>query len=125
MANFVDIVALTRNSAKVATFVVRVHGPQVTEYTYIYKKNQKSVTAKKLEINLIGKSAESYCVRYVKDPGDANGKASHKFSNDSIWQLVETSLRRTHRTRVIGTSVPFRIDFVKSRLDPCGRTDPR
>ena len=48
MANFVDLAALTRNSAKVATFVVGVHGPQVTEYTYMSKKNQKSLTAKKL-----------------------------------------------------------------------------
>ena len=87
MTNYLDFGALTRNSNRVAIFVVRMRGPQVTVYTYTSKKIKNTVNAKQFEVYLISKTAESYCVGYVEKPGDAIGEATHRLTNGSIWPL--------------------------------------
>ena len=58
MTSYMDFAALTRNSDRVAIFVVRMRGPQVTVYTYNSKKIKNTVNAKQFEVYLISKTAE-------------------------------------------------------------------
>ena len=82
------------------------------------------MNAKNLEVYLICRTAESYCVRYVNEPGDAIGKATHRLTNGSIWLLSKPIFDAQTAFAYICTPVPFRIDLTKSKLDPCGRADP-
>jgi len=120
MNKYVGLGALSKSSARVATFVVRVHGPEVKEYNYPSKKTGEIVKAQKFEVYLVGKDAEWYCVGYVKDAADAIGKAHFKFKNGSIWLLSKPVFDTYTAAQYIGTPVAFRIDLVKSQLAPVG-----
>ena len=39
------------------------------------------MNAKQFEVYLIVKTAESYCVGYLNEPGDVSGKATHLISH--------------------------------------------
>ena len=67
---------------------------------------------------MIGKTPESYCVGHVTEPGDAIGKATHRFTNGSIWHLSKLVFDAQAAPAYLG------IDLANSKLDPCGRTDP-
>ena len=123
MPKFVDLGALNKNSARVATFAVRVPGAQTTEYTYTSKKGGNLVKAQKFEVYLVGSKAESYCIGYVKDEKDAIGKARLKFLNGSVWLLSKPVFDTYSKAEHIGTPVPFRVDLLKSAFTHCGPDD--
>ena len=55
--------ALTKSSAKVATFVVKLSGGHVESYAYTNKKGQ-DVTAQKFEVSLVGKKTQDFSGRH-------------------------------------------------------------
>ena len=62
----VDLSALNKSSAKVATFVVRLVNAKDVQYTYRGKRDGTQQTANKFEIVLVGMDPKSYCIGYVK-----------------------------------------------------------
>ena len=124
MPKFVDLGAMNKSSAKVATFAVRVHGSQMTEYTYTSKKGGNPVKAQKFEVYLVGSKAESYCIGFVKGSPDAIGKAKLKFLNGSVWLLSKVVLDAYTKPEYINTPVPFRVDILKSQFIHVGPDDP-
>ena len=62
----VDLSALNKSSAKVATFVVRLVNAKDVQYTYRAKRDGTQQTANKFEIVLVGMDPKSYCIGYVK-----------------------------------------------------------
>jgi len=119
-SKYTGLNALSKGSAKVATFVVRVHGPEIKEYPYECKKTRQNLKGHKFEVYLVGNNPEWYCIGFVKDSTDALGKAQFKFKNGSIWLLSKPFFDTYTGAQFINTSVPFRIDLVKSQLAPVG-----
>ena len=58
MAGTLDLSALNKSSAKVATFLVKVAAGRVGSYTYSQEKDNRQVTQHKFEAYFIGKKAE-------------------------------------------------------------------
>ena len=66
MTEDVRLHALSRASAKFATFTVRASGGRLISYTYPSKTNGKDMTAYKFEVCLVGRNPQEYCLGYVK-----------------------------------------------------------
>jgi hypothetical protein len=116
MANFVDLSALNKSSAKVATFAVKLAGARVNQYTYVSKKDAKTVTANKFEVWMVGSKPESYCIGYVKGSPAVVSQALAKYADGSVWALSKTVLDTYTTATYISTPVLFRVDLSKSTM---------
>ena len=120
-----ELGSLSKGSAKVGTFAVRVTSAQSTEYSYTPKKaGSQQVKVQKFEVYLVGTKAESYCIGFVKGSADAIGKAKLKFLNGSVWLLSKVVLDAYTKPEYINTPVPFRVDILKSQFIHVGPDDP-
>ncbi len=114
-----DLKSLSKSSAKVATFRVRLFGGRASQYTYTQKRgDQKLVTAHKFEARLVGVKPESYCIGFVKGSADAVAKAKIGFPDGSIWDLSKIVLDPNTQMNFISSPLAFRVDLSKSTLVP-------
>ena len=64
MAALQPLQALNKSSGRLASFGVRAYGGTQVSYTYVSKRDQKSVTAHKFEVYLVASCIRIYtCVR--------------------------------------------------------------
>ena len=110
-----DLKALTKSSAKVATFVVKLSGGNVDSYAYTNKKGQ-DVTAHKFEVSLVGKKPEDYCKGYVKSTQSECSKAASKFQDGTVWALSKVAFDTYTQSQYISTPVPYRVDLSRSLM---------
>ena len=61
-----NLKALSKSSARLATFAVRLCDGESETYTFTSKKSGQLTTANKFEVTLVGKNPEEYCKGYVK-----------------------------------------------------------
>ncbi len=61
--DLVDLSALNKSSAKLASYAVRLAGGRVNQYTYTSKKDNACVTQNKFEVYLVGKDPQAYLLR--------------------------------------------------------------
>jgi len=111
-----DLHFLSKSSAKVAAFAVRVCHGRCVEYHYVQKQNSKQITGHKFEAHLVGIKAESYCVGYVRGSPDTCKAAAEKFPDGSMWLLSKVILDTHAAAAFISTPVAFRVDLSKSSL---------
>ena len=93
----VDLSALNKSSAKVATFVVRLVNAKDVQYTYRAKRDGTQQTANKFEIVLVGMDPKSYCIGYVKG-SEQDIAAARKNCKRFGLELVESGVRHIHVT---------------------------
>ena len=108
-----NLKALTKSSAKVATFAVRLTDGGLETYTYLDKKGQE-ITAHKFEVFLVGNKSEEYCRGYVKGTSSNCTQAAGKFKDGTVWALSKVAFDTYTRAEYISTPVPFRVDLSKS-----------
>ena len=92
MASSLDLGALNKSSARIASFVVAVTGGRVIEYTFTQKKDGKTIHAHRFETRLVGMKAESYCIGSVKGSAAACKSAAEEFVDGSTWTLSKAAL---------------------------------
>ena len=114
----VDLSALNKSSAKVATFVVRLVNAKDVQYTYRAKRDGTQQTANKFEIVLVGMDPKSYCIGYVKGSEQDIVAARKIFANDSVWSLSKVVLDTYTSPAYINTPLPYRVDLNKSTMMP-------
>ena len=85
-----NLKALTKSSAKVATFAVRLSDGGVEKYTYPNKSTVVETTAYKFEVFLVGTNPEEYCKGYVKSTESDCNKAAAKFKDGTVWALSKS-----------------------------------
>ena len=110
-----NLKALTKSSAKVATFVVRLSGGEIEKYSYTNKKGAE-VTAHKFEVFIVGNKPEEYCKGYVKSSSSECNQAADKFKDDTVWALSKVAFDTYTQNQYISTPVPFRVDLSKSMM---------
>ncbi len=98
MAKLMDSNVLNKSVDKVATFVVKVVGVRVSQYTYPSEKDTTTVTAHKFEAWMVGANLEYYCVGYVKGLSTMVTKARDKHTDGSVGLLSNVVLHT--RTRL-------------------------
>ena len=113
-----DLAVLSKSSAKLATFVVALHGGRVFDYSYTGKKDGKCITAHRFEVHLVGIKGESYCLGFVKGPRQQCEKAKADYKDGSMWLLSKVVLDSYTASNYISTPVPFRVDLAKSLMKP-------
>ena len=84
MASSLDLGALSKSSAKIASFVVAVNGARIVQYTYTRKKDGQTIQAERFEARLVGRKAESYCVGLVKGSAAACKSAAEKITDGTM-----------------------------------------
>ena len=114
MAHLQPLQALNKSSAQVASFGVRLSGGNVTEYTFISKRDQTEVTAYKFEVYLVGNKPHEYCVGFIKGSRDVCRRAATRFTDESVWALSKVSLDTFTPAQYISTPILFRVDLTKS-----------
>ena len=119
MAALQPLQALNKSSARVAAFAVRPCSGQVGQYTYTSKNDQRTVTASKFEVWLVGNAAKDYCIGFVKGTEKECKDAKKKYTDDTVWALSKVSLDSYTALMYISTPVPFRVDLTKSKMTIC------
>ena len=114
MAALQPLQALNKSSGRLASFGVRAYGGTQVSYTYVSKRDQKSVTAHKFEVYLVGSSAEEYCVGFVKGSQEQCVQANQKFHSGSIWIMSKVCFDNYTGAAYISTPVPLRVDLTKT-----------
>ena len=114
MVSHVDIGALNKSSARVATFKVRIFAGRVTSYSYKAKSSGAAVTSYKFEAYLLGAEPSKYCVGYVKGNKQQADQAKQRFLDGSVWILRKTVLDPNAAPMYISTPIQFRVDLTKS-----------
>ena len=114
MAHLQPLQALNKSSAQVASFGVRLSGGNVTEYTFISKRDQTEVTAYKFEVYLVGNKPHEYCVGFIKGSRDVCQRAATRFADESVWALSRVSLDTFTPAQYISMPILFRVDLTKS-----------
>ena len=112
-----DLGALNRTSAKIATFPVRLIGVHQESYTYNSKKNGETITAHKFEVCMVGLKSTSYCMGFVKGSSSAVKEAQRKFADGSMWALSKVSFDTYTQAQYISTPGTFRVDLSRSTLE--------
>ena len=112
-----DLQALNKTSAKIATFPVRLTGGRVESYEYNSKKTGDKITAHKFEVFMIGLKATSYCKGFVKGSRSDVQEAQRKFPDGSMWTLSKVNLDTYTQAQFISTPVIFRVDMARSTLE--------
>ena len=82
-----NLKALSKSSARLATFAVRLFDGESETYTFTSKKSGQLTIANKFEVTLVGKIPEEYCKGYVKASKDECNKATEKFKDGTVWAL--------------------------------------
>jgi len=108
-----NLKALTKSSAKVATFAVRLTDGGLETYTYLDKKGQE-ITAHKFEVFLVGNKSDEYCKGYVKGNSSECIQAAGKCKDGTVWALSKVAFDTYTQAQYISTPVPFRVDLSKS-----------
>ena len=111
-----NLKALTKSSARVATFAVRFSGGAVEKYSYQEKKTGADKTGHKFETFLVGNNPQEYCRGYVKGSEQECKKAAEKFKDGTVWALSKVVFDSWTKTQYISTPVQFRIDLSKSLM---------
>ena len=119
-----DLNCLNKSSAKVAEFPVQMAMGKIVNYTYFSKRDCSTVQAQKFEVYVVGRNPEAYCIGYVKDDMEACRQAHEKFCDGSAWTLSNVAFDDKTSASYINTSVPFRIDLMKSTLVCLGKDSP-
>lgn len=117
MAAVLDLNALNKSSAKLATFTVALSGGRVFEYSYQQKKDGKRIIAHRFEVYLVGMNGESYCIGFVKASHQTCKQAADKYKDGSICHLSKAFLDTYTAANYISTPVLFRVDLQKSTLN--------
>ena len=116
MTHMQSLKALSKSSARIATFAVRLSDGAVETYTYPNKRTGEEITAHKFEISLVGSNAQEYCRGYVKASEAECRKAAAKFKDGTIWALSKVALHTYTERQYISTPILFRVDLSKSQL---------
>ena len=116
MSSGLDLSALTKSSARVAAFPVKICSGRVSQYTYTQNKYNIMVTAHKFEAWLVGTMAESYCIGFVKGTAPVVHNAARDYPDGSVRILTKPAFDTFAAAHFISTPVPFRIDLAKSTL---------
>ena len=116
MTHMQNLKALTKSSARIATFAVRLCDGAVENYTYTHKKTGQQTTAHKFEVSLVGNNPQEYCKGYVKASEEECKKAAAKFSNGTVWALSKVAFDSFTQTQYISTPILLRVDLSKSTM---------
>ena len=106
--------ALNRNSAKLASFTIRVCRGRLVQYEYRSKRDGSLMTGHKFEAWLVGSNAEHYCIGFLKGSKAQCEKAKSKYHDDSICILSNTVFDTFTKPAQISTPIVFRVDLEKS-----------
>ena len=85
-----NLKALSKSSAKVATFAVRLSDGGVESYTYANKSIGVKTTVYKFEVFLVGTNPEEYCKGYVKGKESECDKAAEKFKDGTVLGSLQS-----------------------------------
>ena len=88
----VELSALNKSSAKVATFVVRLVNAKDLQHTYRGKRDGTQQTANKFEVVPVGMDPQSYCIGYVNGSAQDVAAAKKKCERFGL-ELVESGVR--------------------------------
>ena len=111
-----NLKALSKSSARLATFAVRLCDGESETYTFTSKKSGQLTTANKFEVTLVGKNPEEYCKGYVKASKEECNKASEKFKDGTVWALSKVVFDAFTQAQYISTPVQFRVDLNMSTM---------
>ena len=118
MSNHIDLGALNKSSARIASFLVKIRNAKSTTYTYQSKKDGSEITAHKFEAILLGEDPSSYCLAQMKGTERQVQTAATKFLDDTVWTLSQVALDRNVQTAYVHTPVQECVDLGKSRFVP-------
>ena len=113
---YTNLSALNKQSAKVATFLVKVVRAEMQVYTYLSKRDGSEQKGKRWECYLLGEDPEMYCVGFVRGSDDAMKKAALRFVNGSVWVLSKSVLDTSTNIAYISSPLKMRLDLGKSSL---------
>jgi len=116
MTHIQNLKALTKSSARIATFAVRLCDGAVENYTYTHQQTGQQTTAHKFEVFLVGSNPQEYCKGYVKASEEECKKAAAKFSNGTVWALSKVAFDSFTQTQYISTPILLRVDLSKSTM---------
>ena len=111
-----NLKALSKSSARLATFAVRLCDGESETYTFTSKKSGQLTTANKFEVTLVGKNPEEYCKGYVKASKEECNKAAGKFKDGTVWALSKVVFDAFTQAQYISTPVQFRVDLNMSTM---------
>ena len=114
MTQMQDLKVLSKSSARIATFAVRLCDGAVDKYTYTQKRTQTSTIAYKFEVTLVGSNPQEYCIGYVKGSETDCKKAAASFKDGTIWALSKVALDTFTQAQYVSTPIRFRVDLAKS-----------
>ena len=117
MVSHQDLAGLNRNSAKIASFLVRVKNAEKIVYTEVSKKTRIPVTAYKFEAHLVGEHPESYCIGCIKGTQAVMDAAFELYVNDSVWILSKVAFDTAKQGAYVSTPIACRVDLEKSTLE--------
>jgi len=113
---YTDLTALTKQSARVAQFFVKVDEPEVIKYSFKGKRDQKEHTAKRFQCFLVGQNPEGYCIAFAKDEHGQLENALQTFTQNSVWVLSKPAFDSAADAAYISTPLKFKVDVCKSTL---------
>ena len=113
---YTNLSALNKQSAKVATFLVKVVRADMVVFMYKSRRDGSEQTAQCWECHLLGENPENYCVGCVKGSDDAVKKAAKRFANGSVWVLSKAALDTSTDIAYISSSLKMKVDLGKSSL---------
>jgi len=116
MTQMQDLKVLSKSSARVATFAVKLCDGDCEQYTYTPKNTGQEKLMHKFETFLVGNNPQEYCKGYVKGSSDECKKAAAKFKDGTVWAMSKVVFDTFAQAQYISTPVPFRVDLSKSTM---------
>ena len=87
MAAFQPLQALNKNSARLATFAVRLCGGRIGSYSFTKKSTGQNVNMYKFEMWLVGTQAEDYCIGFVRGSQQECLRTKDTYADGAVWSL--------------------------------------
>jgi hypothetical protein len=109
-----NLKALSKSSARFASFAVVLCDGEIVNYTYTQKNTGQLTTQHKFEVTLVGTNAQEYCKGFVKASLEQCNTAALKFKDGTFWALSKVAFDTYTQAQYISTPIPFRIDLAKS-----------
>ena len=116
--DYTDLALVSKSSARVATFLVKVWNGAMLTYTYKSKRDGREQTVKRWECTLLGLTPGAYCAGFLKGNDEQLKRGAEKFPDGSMWLLSKAVLDPKADLAYISTPLKFRVDLDKSALTP-------
>ena len=114
----IELGALTKSSAKIASFLVKMVDGKPGTYSYKNPRTGNNVTVHQFLTKLVGENPSFYCIGFVKGTEIEVAAAANMYKDDSVWTLSKVVFDSQARAAYIHTPLLFRVDLRKSTFEP-------